>query len=61
MWLLSVGFVLSFGAMFSKTWRVYRIATFKKPKRVVRNKLLECKLQLKNKIITNNAYIKQIC
>ncbi|XP_072022904.1 gamma-aminobutyric acid type B receptor subunit 1-like [Amphiura filiformis] len=33
MWLLSIGFVLAFGAMFSKTWRVYRVATFKKPKR----------------------------
>ncbi|XP_072030203.1 gamma-aminobutyric acid type B receptor subunit 1-like [Amphiura filiformis] len=32
-WLLSIGFVLAFGAMFSKTWRVYRVATFKKPKR----------------------------
>ncbi|XP_072047292.1 gamma-aminobutyric acid type B receptor subunit 2-like isoform X2 [Amphiura filiformis] len=34
-WALSVGFVLSFGSMFSKTWRVYQIAAFKSPKRKV--------------------------
>ncbi|XP_038071683.1 uncharacterized protein LOC119740441 [Patiria miniata] len=32
-WTLSVGFVLAFGAMFSKTWRVHRVAAFKTPKR----------------------------
>lgn len=32
-WMVSVGFVLAFGAMFSKTWRVHRVATFKTPKR----------------------------
>ncbi|XP_038069217.1 uncharacterized protein LOC119738403 [Patiria miniata] len=32
-WVLSVGFVLAFGAMFSKTWRVHRVAAFKTPKR----------------------------
>ncbi|XP_072048302.1 gamma-aminobutyric acid type B receptor subunit 2-like [Amphiura filiformis] len=35
MWALSVGFVLSFGSMFCKTWRVYQIAAFKTPKRKV--------------------------
>ena len=35
-WLLSAGFVLAFGSMFSKTWRVYRVAALKTPKRVVR-------------------------
>ncbi|XP_072047136.1 gamma-aminobutyric acid type B receptor subunit 1-like [Amphiura filiformis] len=34
-WALSVGFVLSFGSMFSKTWRVYQVAAFKTPKRKV--------------------------
>ncbi|XP_071833059.1 gamma-aminobutyric acid type B receptor subunit 2-like [Apostichopus japonicus] len=28
-WLLSVGFVLGFGAIFSKTWRVYKVASLK--------------------------------
>ncbi|XP_041469544.1 uncharacterized protein LOC121419238 isoform X1 [Lytechinus variegatus] len=28
-WVLSIGFVIAFGAMFSKTWRVHRVATFK--------------------------------
>ncbi|XP_022091351.1 uncharacterized protein LOC110979652 isoform X2 [Acanthaster planci] len=32
-WILSIGFVLAFGAMFSKTWRVHRVAAFKTPKR----------------------------
>ncbi|XP_072030704.1 gamma-aminobutyric acid type B receptor subunit 1-like [Amphiura filiformis] len=32
-WLLSIGFVLAFGSMFSKTWRVYRVAALKTPKR----------------------------
>ncbi|XP_071791804.1 gamma-aminobutyric acid type B receptor subunit 1-like [Asterias amurensis] len=32
-WILSVGFVLAFGALFSKTWRVHRVAAFKTPKR----------------------------
>ncbi|XP_072030368.1 gamma-aminobutyric acid type B receptor subunit 1-like [Amphiura filiformis] len=32
-WLLSTGFVLGFGSMFSKTWRVYRVAALKTPKR----------------------------
>ena len=26
-WVLTVGFTLSFGALFSKTWRVYKIFT----------------------------------
>ncbi|XP_033638560.1 uncharacterized protein LOC117299207 [Asterias rubens] len=34
-WLLSVGFVLAFGAMFSKTWRVHKVVAFKTPKRKV--------------------------
>ncbi|XP_072048784.1 gamma-aminobutyric acid type B receptor subunit 2-like [Amphiura filiformis] len=34
-WLLSLGFVLAFGSMFSKTWRVHKIAAFKAPKRVI--------------------------
>ncbi|XP_072047140.1 gamma-aminobutyric acid type B receptor subunit 2-like [Amphiura filiformis] len=34
-WALSVGFVLAFGSMFSKTWRVYQVAAFKTPKRKV--------------------------
>ncbi|XP_072016477.1 gamma-aminobutyric acid type B receptor subunit 2-like [Amphiura filiformis] len=34
-WLLSLGFVLAFGSMFSKTWRVHKIAAFKNPKRVI--------------------------
>ncbi|XP_072018246.1 gamma-aminobutyric acid type B receptor subunit 2-like [Amphiura filiformis] len=34
-WLLSLGFVLAFGSMFSKTWRVHKIAAFKTPKRVI--------------------------
>ncbi|XP_072030306.1 gamma-aminobutyric acid type B receptor subunit 2-like [Amphiura filiformis] len=34
-WLLSTGFVLAFGSMFSKTWRVYRVAALKTPKRKV--------------------------
>ncbi|XP_072031852.1 gamma-aminobutyric acid type B receptor subunit 2-like [Amphiura filiformis] len=32
-WVFSVGFVLAFGSMFSKTWRVHRVAAFKTPKR----------------------------
>ncbi|XP_072035731.1 gamma-aminobutyric acid type B receptor subunit 2-like [Amphiura filiformis] len=32
-WLLSTGFVLGFGSMFSKTWRVYRVAALKVPQR----------------------------
>ncbi|XP_072045198.1 gamma-aminobutyric acid type B receptor subunit 2-like [Amphiura filiformis] len=34
-WLLCLGFVLAFGAMFSKTWRVYRVVTLKTPQRIV--------------------------
>ncbi|XP_072047142.1 gamma-aminobutyric acid type B receptor subunit 1-like [Amphiura filiformis] len=34
-WVLSIGFVLSYGSMFSKTWRVYQVAAFKTPKRKV--------------------------
>ncbi|XP_033627262.1 uncharacterized protein LOC117290084 [Asterias rubens] len=34
-WLLSVGFVLAFGGMFSKTWRVHKVVAMKTPKRVV--------------------------
>ncbi|XP_070576464.1 gamma-aminobutyric acid type B receptor subunit 2-like [Ptychodera flava] len=34
-WVLSLGFVIAFGAMFSKTWRVHRVATLKTPKRRV--------------------------
>ncbi|XP_072016479.1 gamma-aminobutyric acid type B receptor subunit 1-like [Amphiura filiformis] len=34
-WLQSLGFVLAFGSMFSKTWRVHKIAAFKTPKRVI--------------------------
>ena len=32
-WLLSAGFVLAFGSMFSKTWRVYRVAALKNSKK----------------------------
>ncbi|XP_070577493.1 gamma-aminobutyric acid type B receptor subunit 2-like [Ptychodera flava] len=32
-WVISVGFVVAYGAMFSKTWRVHRVATLKTPKR----------------------------
>ena len=35
MWLLSVGFVLAFGAMFSKTWRVHKVTAFTSAKRIV--------------------------
>ena len=35
--LLTVGFTMSFGAMFSKTWRVYKIFCNKKLERVVRD------------------------
>ncbi|PIK62322.1 hypothetical protein BSL78_00753 [Apostichopus japonicus] len=34
-WFFSVGFVLSFGSMFSKTWRVHKVAALKNPKRVI--------------------------
>ncbi|XP_072047141.1 gamma-aminobutyric acid type B receptor subunit 1-like [Amphiura filiformis] len=34
-WMLSVGFVLSFGSMFSKTWRVYQVAVLQTPTREV--------------------------
>ncbi|XP_071833141.1 gamma-aminobutyric acid type B receptor subunit 1-like isoform X3 [Apostichopus japonicus] len=34
-WFLSIGFVLSFGSMFSKTWRVHKVAALKNPKRVI--------------------------
>ncbi|XP_072030128.1 gamma-aminobutyric acid type B receptor subunit 2-like [Amphiura filiformis] len=46
-WLLSIGFVLAFGSMFSKTWRVYRVAALKTPKR--------------RKITDNQLYIMVIC
>ncbi|XP_054755392.2 gamma-aminobutyric acid type B receptor subunit 2-like [Lytechinus pictus] len=37
-WIFSIGFTLSFGAMFSKTWRVYSIFTNKKlQKRVIKD------------------------
>ncbi|XP_072048110.1 gamma-aminobutyric acid type B receptor subunit 2-like [Amphiura filiformis] len=32
-WFLSIGFVLAFGSMFSKIWRVYRVAALKTPVR----------------------------
>nr|XP_006811622.1 PREDICTED: gamma-aminobutyric acid type B receptor subunit 2-like [Saccoglossus kowalevskii] len=32
-WILSLGFTLAYGAMFSKTWRVYTVFTNKTPKR----------------------------
>ncbi|KAJ8044805.1 Gamma-aminobutyric acid type B receptor subunit 1 [Holothuria leucospilota] len=35
LWCLSTGFVLSFGSMFSKTWRVHKVAALKNPKRVI--------------------------
>ncbi|KAJ8044803.1 Gamma-aminobutyric acid type B receptor subunit 1 [Holothuria leucospilota] len=34
-WCFSIGFVLSFGSMFSKTWRVHKVAALKNPKRVI--------------------------
>ncbi|XP_038073128.1 uncharacterized protein LOC119741448 isoform X2 [Patiria miniata] len=34
-WFLVVGFVLAFGAMFSKTWRVHKVVARKTPKRKV--------------------------
>ncbi|XP_072043995.1 gamma-aminobutyric acid type B receptor subunit 2-like [Amphiura filiformis] len=34
-WLLSTGFVLAYGSMFSKTWRVYRVAPLKVQQRRV--------------------------
>ncbi|KAJ8044811.1 Gamma-aminobutyric acid type B receptor subunit 2 [Holothuria leucospilota] len=34
-WSFSIGFVLSFGSMFSKTWRVHKVAALKNPKRAV--------------------------
>ncbi|XP_072043527.1 gamma-aminobutyric acid type B receptor subunit 1-like [Amphiura filiformis] len=34
-WFLSIGFVLAFGSMFSKIWRVYRVAALKTPVRRV--------------------------
>ncbi|XP_077992097.1 gamma-aminobutyric acid type B receptor subunit 2-like [Glandiceps talaboti] len=34
-WVISVGFVIAFGAMFSKTWRVHQVASLKTPKRRV--------------------------
>ncbi|XP_072015945.1 gamma-aminobutyric acid type B receptor subunit 1-like [Amphiura filiformis] len=34
-WFLSVGFVVAFGSMFSKTWRVHKVAAFKTPKRMI--------------------------
>lgn len=34
-WLMSVGFVLGFGALFSKTWRVYKVANKSNVKRVI--------------------------
>ncbi|XP_071510584.1 gamma-aminobutyric acid type B receptor subunit 2-like [Diadema antillarum] len=40
-WIISLGFVSAFGAMFSKTWRVHRVASFKTPKRrIVRDEHL---------------------
>ncbi|KAJ8044510.1 Gamma-aminobutyric acid type B receptor subunit 1 [Holothuria leucospilota] len=36
LWLMSIGFVLGFGAIFCKIWRVYKVANFKSgPRRVV--------------------------
>ena len=40
-WVLSVGFTLSFGAMFSKTWRVHAIFTNIKLNRKVVQCLVE--------------------
>ncbi|XP_072030589.1 gamma-aminobutyric acid type B receptor subunit 2-like [Amphiura filiformis] len=34
-WFLSVGFVLAFGSMFSKTWRVHKVTAFKTAKRII--------------------------
>ena len=34
-WILCYGFTLSFGALFSKTWRVYRIYSTGYKKRIV--------------------------
>ena len=31
-WLLNIGFSLAFGAMFIKTWRIYKICTNKRLK-----------------------------
>ncbi|XP_072048089.1 gamma-aminobutyric acid type B receptor subunit 2-like [Amphiura filiformis] len=40
-WFLSTGFVLAFGSMFSKTWRVYRVAALKTPvRRVITDRYL---------------------
>nr|AQX17741.1 metabotropic gaba receptor [Hormiphora californensis] len=34
-WLLCLGFTISFGALFAKTWRVYAIFTSKKPRHII--------------------------
>ncbi len=36
LWLLTVGFTFSFGALFAKTWQVYRVYTNPKLKKEVR-------------------------
>ena len=48
LWLLTVGFTLSFGALFAKTWQVYRVYTNTK---------------LKEKVMDNNncVCIQNIC
>ena len=43
-WVLSVGFTLSFGAMFSKTWRVHAIFT-----NIKLNKKVSHLLRIQNK------------
>lgn len=39
-WLLSIGFTLAYGAMFSKVWRVHRLTTHNKPDTKVRSSTL---------------------
>lgn len=36
-WLLSIGFTLGYGAMFSKVWRVHRLTTKAKSDTLVKN------------------------
>ncbi|CAH1971064.1 unnamed protein product [Acanthoscelides obtectus] len=49
-WLLTTGFTLSFGAMFSKVWRVHRLTTKAKSDPKVRTITITKKTKFSNKV-----------
>lgn len=56
-WVLSIGFTLGYGAMFSKVWRVHRLTTKNKSA----TKVVSKKLMLESKVLTLTHYFCSDC